>query len=342
MFLNYLSNALFILSIHSKALVLDDFPIGYPNLEWFHVDNSHFWVYGCFLDYRNRSIRGVSLSDMYVRFYAIGPYNHNNFMSSIIDSYCEYSLPTFPYQKVSVSTIQPPNFDWRNPRSQSIHFYIYCNLTYTMNYPGGDFPSSVSIVSRNALQEKWYEDFEGRMRKFLFPIRRFDLLNFNRSSLQLDEFLFPHKLAICVKPFYGNWASFKKHSSGYFEPKEALINFIIFYIAAGVEHFIFYDQGTAIAPIHNILMAFKSEYNVSIEILPWNFREQYGYGMFQTLSIESCIHRCLGIFENVIVVSEGDLRRVYCDVVIRVHSNDAALSAPCCWLESLLLSIRLL
>jgi hypothetical protein len=162
-----------------------------------------------------------------------------------------------------------------------------------------DNPISVSIVTNDAYSKSWRADLEGRRRKFLLPIRRPDILNHS-----INNYHIPKKLALCAKPFYGNWASFRG-SSGLFDPIEAIINFFTYYSSLGVEHFILYDQGTTSAKVYSILNLVR-ESGISLEILPWNFREKYGYGMFQTLSIESCIHRCLGLYENVIIVSNNN------------------------------------
>lgn len=270
-----------------------DFPSGYPELEWVHVDDNHFWIYGAFWDNRNRDLPGVILDTQYVRLYVTGPYRYQKFIGELKQSFCEYTYFNSSARKVPVVAVQPPNFDWNNPRSSSIHFYAYCNIPDKSSSP--QLPVSVSLVTTDGYSKAWRADLEGRRRKFLLPIRKPDLANAaDNYPKQLK------KLAFCVKPFYGNWASFKG-TSGFFDPVELIVNFFAYYTAVGVEHFTLYDQGTTSAQVYRLLNLVRS-IGVSVEILPWNFRERYGYGMFQTLSIETCIHRNYGVYENVIVV----------------------------------------
>eukprot|EP01041_Mallomonas_annulata_P004287 gene4287-8524_t len=293
----------YVIILNSDLALSTDFPRGYPHLEWVHIDDGPFWVYGAFWDNRSRDIIGVKLSTYYVRLYITGPYRHQKFIPELKRSSCEYSFSNLSSTRVALATVQLPNFDWNNPRSGAIHFYAYCNLPEST-----DIPMSVSIITNEAYSKPWRADNEGRRRKFLLPIRRPDIL-----QIPITNHNPPKKLAMCTKPFYGNWASFKDNN-GLFDPIEQIINLFVFYSSLGVEHFILYDQGTTSAKVYSILNLVHQS-GISLEILPWNFREKYGYGMFQTVSIESCIHRCMGLYENVLI---GDFDEL---IVPKLHQS---------------------
>lgn len=238
----------------------------------------------------------------YIRIYIIGPYRHEKFFAELKNSHCEYSYNNSSITRImKVEYIQSPTFDWNNPKAGSIHFYVYCNIPSVIKHEDVEeqqleYPFSVSLNMGEKVSRLWKADLEGRRRKFLIPIQQkelFHTMSHNRRHTLSRKFL-----AYCAKPFLGNWASLK--NNGYFEPTALLINFLLYYTNSGVEHFTFYDQGTATARIYYII-SIAREAGVSIEVLPWNYRERHGYGMFQTVSIETCIHRHLSTFENVIV-----------------------------------------
>ena len=262
-----------------------EFPHGYPPIEWVHINDSPLWIYGAFFDDRARN--GHNLEDIYAKFYVIGPNKYKDFVPKLEKSSCEfsYSDPSFNRSVVKVSWVQAPSCDWYSPNAHATHFYVYCNIPLTKS-----LPVSVSLIVNDHMMRKWKSDNEGRRRDFLIPIR---------GAKNLEAHQLSRKLSMCVKPFLGNWAVYG--GSGYFEPIELIINFFIYYSSVGVDHFVLYDQGTAPGSIYKIIELAKSA-GISIEVFPWNIHERYGFGMFQTLSIEACLHRFLNMGENVIVV----------------------------------------
>ena len=87
---------------------------------------------------------------------------------------------------------------------------------------------------------------------------------------------------ICVKQMY----------SKIYYRMDLLFNFIVFMSLMGVDHFVFFDQGSASPQVYELWKAAAMS-GVSIEILPWQYRGRPGWARDQNLVNEVCLYKAM-------------------------------------------------
>jgi hypothetical protein len=258
-------------------------------LDWFHIDNDFFWIYGSYWDHRIREGklgRGQILP--YVRVLAIGPFAiGSNFEEQLMKAHCEFYYEEFG-SKPQIMEVVNVSTGSRDDRinMQSRPYFVYCKAPPRIN----GIPKHLAFIYPGYPEQTWAKDNQGHLRKWLIPIKGDPI----REHKPFDS---KKRIMACLKGVY----------NGPFTDLSGLTSFLITSQVIGIQHFVLYDAGDMTPQFFNILnMAIAA--GLSIEVRPWNMRENHGHVLQQGMNSESCLYDALELgYENVLILDYDEV-----------------------------------
>lgn len=204
-------------------------------LEWFHMGNDSFWVYGCYWDHRTRTHElspAVIGSPPYVRVLTVGPFE---FRTTLEAARCEFHYENIGRKPeissvLAVSSSLTDDIYVPHKHINSRPHYVYCRPAQISST---NLPRAVALIVPNYTDKGLHAlDSTHHYRKWLVPIKG--------SASELPP---TRNLMLCTKPMVdGPWNDLA-----------LLVQFYAYFDSMGVEHFIFYDAGASTPQVYYIL-----------------------------------------------------------------------------------------
>lgn len=218
---------------------------------------------------------GPNSSKLYARVYLAGPlgklsssYAKQNLLKQIS---CQFGFPddtSFPSSSASIQWPTIENWD-----SNLLFERIFIDCYMSKNHTTSNLPTKIKLQLK----------YPSPKLTAPIPIR-------GNSSLLLSPINDTMSLAVCVRPLTANFKSYS-----------LVANFLVYYSTMGVSHFVLYTFDKIDSRMMGIFELAKS-LNVSIELPRWGFNRWGSHEYMQTLNIEVCLHRMMGLYKYVAVV----------------------------------------